>query len=178
MKDYGIPTPRNPSPLSRQPSERNLTSTVNFQFVLPKVPDCTFFCQSVSFPTISCPPTEYAYGTSTLRVPSMDYSHTDLSFTFLVNEDLSNYKEMQKWFRTMSAFVDGFAGVLSARDWMSEQGQLIVLSNRKNPIARLTFRGLFPTSLSSFDFDNADSEARQIVATATMGFTYMDREEM
>jgi hypothetical protein len=147
-------------------------------FVLPKVPDCTYFCQSVVFPSMSCPPMQYPLSTSTLRVPSNDYSHSEFSMTFLVNEDVSNYKQMEQWFRTMVAFTDGFVNIASTRDWMSEQGQLIVISNKKTPVARFTFRGLFPTTLTDFEFDNTDTEAKNIVATATFGFTYMDREDM
>lgn len=76
----------------------------------------------------------------------------------------------------MSAFTDGFNGLLSTRDWMSEQGQLIILTNRKTPVVRITFSGLFPTNLSAIEFDNTDTEGKVTVATATLGFTYYTME--
>ena len=171
-KDYGIPQSAG-SRLSTQPSETNLTNPTNFRFTLPKVPTVAYFCQSVSFPSFSCPPIIFKTGRgASLKVPGMEVSHGDLSMTYLVNEDMSNYRDMQNWFKKMSAFTDGFDGLLSTRDWMSEQGMLTMLTNKKTPVATFAFRGLFPTTLSALEFDNTDTEGKITVATATFGFTY------
>lgn len=177
-KDYGIPQSAG-SRLSSQPSETNLTNPTNFRFMLPKVPNAVYFCQSVSFPSFSCPHMTIKTGRGLpLKVPGMEITHGDFNMTYLVNEDMSNYREMQEWFKKMSIFADGFNGIYSTRDWMSEQGTLVMLTNKKKPIVRFTFRGLFPKSLSALEFDNTDSEGKITVATATMAFTYYSMEPM
>jgi len=175
-KDYGIPPQAN-NRLTGQPTQTNLTNATNFRFMLPKVPNSVYFCQSVSFPNFSCPHIAIRTGRgAALKVPGTEVSHGDLSMTYIVNEDMSNYREMQGWFTKMSAFTDGFNGLLSTRDWMSEQGQLMILTNRKTPVVRITFSGLFPTNLSAIEFDNTDTEGKVTVATATLGFTYYTME--
>jgi hypothetical protein len=67
-----------------------------------------------------------------LKVPGSEIIHGELSFTYLVDEKLKNYTELQEWFRHMTSFTDDDP-ILKYRNWMSEEGQLIVLSAKKNP---------------------------------------------
>ena len=171
QKDYGIPTSAAGNRLANQPNT-NLLSATNFKFVLPKVPSAVYFCQSVSFPSTSAPMMTYKTGRAPLKLPGGEISHGDFSFTFLVNEDLSNYNEIRSWFAKMFSFDRDDATIYTTKDWMSEQGQLILLNNKKNPKIIFTFSGLFPTTLSQVEFDNTDTEGRVSVATVTLGFTY------
>ena len=110
-----------------------------------------------------------------LKVPGSEIIHGELSFTYLVDEKLKNYTELQQWFRRMTSFTDDDP-VLKYRNWMSEEGQLIVLSAKKNPKFRITFRGLFPNRLSGMTLNSADPEANNMTATASMSFTYYNME--
>jgi hypothetical protein len=174
-KDYGIPKSAAGNRLGNQPQDTNLTSPTNFKFTIPQIPNTVYFCQSVSMPNTSAPNITYKTGKTPLKLPGGEITHGDLSFTFIVNEDLSNYNELRNWFTRMLAFKD-FDNLLPTKDWMSEQGQLIMLSNKKTPVLRFTFRGLFPVTLTQIEFDNTDTESKATVATATMAFTYYTME--
>jgi hypothetical protein len=175
-KDYGIPTSAAGNRLTSQPTERNLTMPTNFRFVLPRVPNAVYFCQSVSFPNTSCPQLNVATGWMPLKLPGSEVSHENLTFTFLVDEDMTNYREIQEWFRKLLAMAYASESVFPAKDWLNEQCQLIMLSNKKEPLIKFTFSGVFPTNLSALSFDNTDTEGKFTTATVTLGFTYYRME--
>jgi hypothetical protein len=52
----------------------------------------------------------------------------------------------------------------------------LVLSAKKNPKFRITFRGLFPSKLSGITLNSADTEATNMISTATLSFTYYNME--
>lgn len=174
-KDYGLPKFLRPGALANQPENTNTTSSTNFVMLLPKIPNSVYFCTSVSLPGMTCPELGYKFKGATYKVPGSEVSHGELTFTYLVDERLANYNELQQWFSSTLAFRSGDSAV-SYRNWMSEQGQLIILSAKKNPKFRITFKGLFPSKLSGVTFNSADTEAANLVATCNMSFTYYDME--
>ena len=177
-KEYGIPSFINYGSVQRQPPNTNITAQTNFVFTLPKVPNSVYFCTSVTIPGMNCSSISIKTGRGLpVKTPSSEVVHGDLVFTYLINEDMSNYDELMTWFRTMTAFRD-FTNLTNTRNWMSEEGQLIILSAKKNPVARFTFRGLFPSNLSGVTFNSADTEANSLIATCTMQFTYYNIESL
>ena len=177
-KDYGIPKYLEGGRLSIQPENTNPALTTNFVFLLPKIPNVVFFCTSVSLPGMTCNELTYKTGRGiSYKVPGSEISHGELTFTYLVDEKMNNFKELQQWFRTMTAFRD-FSNVSEMRNWLSEEGQLIVLSARKTAKYRIVFRGLFPSKMSGVTFNSADTEANNLAATCNMNFTYYNWEPM
>jgi hypothetical protein len=51
-----------------------------------------------------------------------------------------------------------------------------VLSARKTPKFRITFRGLFPNRLSGMTLNSADTEATNMTANVSLSFTYYNME--
>jgi hypothetical protein len=176
-KDYGIPEfTKVGAVLAEYLAAGSETTITNFVFILPKVPNAVYFCTSVSLPGMTCNELVYKSGRGiAYKVPGSEVVHGELTFTYLVDEKMKNYQELQQWFRTMTAFRD-FNDVASINNWMSEEGQLIILSSKKNPKVRITFRGLFPSKLSGVTFNSADVEANTLTATCNMNFTYYNIE--
>jgi hypothetical protein len=52
------------------------------------------------------------------------------------------------------------------------------LSNRKKPIFRITFRGLFPTNVSELAFKTTEIDTTPMIATVSMAFTYYTYEKL
>lgn len=179
-KPYEIELPDQVGALGSQPTNNNLAMPTNFKFSIKRVPDLSYFCTSVSLPGWSNPiisiPTGVPGGRKNLRVNSNSISHGEASFKFLVNEDMSNYDALMKWFKECIGFND--YSQVTYRNWMSEEGHLLVLSNKKKPLFKLTFRGLFPTNVSELSFKANDTEATPMTATVTMAFTYFDVERL
>ena len=177
---YEIPADYQNGIYGKMPTDTDLTNQTNFKFSLKRVPTLAYFCTGVSLPGWANPtiniPTGVPGGRSTFKAKSETVTHGDATFKFLVNEDLSNYNSLVKWSKECAGLND-FNGV-NWRNWMSEEGYLLVLSNKKNPIFRITFRGLFPTNVSELAYKTTETDTTPMVATVSMGFTYYTYEKL
>lgn len=179
-KPYTIDPPEKVGKQANQPPNTNLALPTNFKFTIKRVPDLSYFCTSVSLPGWSNPiisiPGGVPGGRKSLRTNSNSISHGEATFKFLVNEDMSNYDSLLRWFKECVGFTD--YSQVAYRNWMSEEGHLLILSNRKKPLFKVTFKGLFPTNVSELAFKANETEATPMTATVTMAFTYYEVERL
>ena len=177
---YEIPADYQNGIYNKMPTDTNLSNPSNFKFSLKRVPTLAYFCTGISLPGWTNPtiniPTGFAGGRSVLKSTSESVTHGDAVFKFLVNEDLSNYNSLVKWSKECAGLND-FKSV-TWRNWMSEEGYLLVLSNRKTPTFRITFRGLFPINVSELAYKTTDVDTTPMVASVTMAFTYYTYEKL
>ena len=175
-----IPRVREGGILKRQPLNTNPAFSSNFRLVIPKVRSGVYFCTEVIFPDMTCD----AVKLPVPMAPSIKFfgnkvAHGDLSVKFVINEDYSNYNQMSDWFKSTLVFGDFFTGNTSRdNNIISNQGHLLILSNKKNPIAKFHMHGLMITSLSSIDYNSAMTDASATTATATFQFSTYDLEAL
>jgi len=105
--------------------------------------------------------------------------HGDLSVKFIVNEDFSNWFEMSDWFRKSLNYYGFFQDNSQARmmNLITDSGQLLILDNKKHPVARVMFDGLMITGLSNIPMNSAVADAPFITCDATFQFTSFDIKE-
>ena len=83
--------------IDRQPTKFDYASPIQFRFKMTKLPKVEFFVQTANLPGISL-------GTATVSTPLYDYpvpgdkiNYQSFDMSFLVDENLSNYKELHDW---------------------------------------------------------------------------------
>lgn len=176
MIDNPIPQDRVPGVLQNTPENTNPSFASNFRLSIPKVRSGVYFCSEVSFPDLTCEPVKLPMRMApALKFFGNKITHGDMTVKFLVNEDYSNYQQMADWFKTTLVYEDFFkTGIDTSVNLMSNTGHLLILSNKKNPVARIRFDGLMITSLSSIEYNSALTDATATTATATFAFTTYD----
>ena len=103
-----------------------------------------------------------------------------LSLSFIVDEDLQNYIEIYNWLtalgfpREYSQFAilqepSAASKTLSKYSDLS----LVVHTNKSNPNYKIKFTDVFPTSISSIQFDATPTGMDPIVVDATFNFRGM-----
>jgi len=128
------------------------------------MPQVAYQTNMVGLPGISL-------GLTPVPNPSLDYSvpgsklqFHPLTINFLIDEDLSNYKEVYNWMMEMRSPEDHTqADVLS-------DCTLTILSNQKNPIAHITFVDTFPIELADLQFDFRAPETQ--FSSVTLEYKY------
>ena len=117
-----------------------------------------------------------------IDVPGDKLSFGDLSIRFLVDEDLGNYMEIQRWirglgypdslneFELLEAQAEVFGRYTKDQDNIYSDGTLSILSSNLVPKFQIFFRNLFPYSLSTMTFDATQSD--QEYFTADVSFKY------
>jgi hypothetical protein len=163
--------------LNRQPVETNPSYVTNFRLMIPKVRKGIYFCTEVSFPSMTMEPVKVPVPLA----PSMKFfgdkiEHGELGVKFIVNEDFSNWFEMSDWFRKSLNYYGFFKDGSQARmlNEIVDSGQLLILNNKKNPVARILFDGLMITGLGGMGMNSAVSDNSILVCDATFQFTSYD----
>lgn len=156
--------------LGSQPLNTNLASSTNFRFMCDKVPGVTYFCTSATTPSLSGKPTSlhHMFAANDIKFPG-GRSPSDLSIRFIVNEDFSNYMSMVSWQRSGLPYRD-FREIQPEYRGNRNDGRLLLLNNKKNPVIMMSFSNLIPTQISGFTLSHTESDPTPISATVTFVF--------
>ena len=178
MAIKNAPQPRPGTPIGN----RNFLSPVGFKFSLKRSPGVAYFCNEANIPDMTLGIAEQPTYLRDIPVPGDKIEFGDLNLRFLVDEDLTNYMEIQNWIRglgypqSISEYRDlekkayiqqGFG---QKRADIYSDGTLQILSNNLVPKFRVIFNDLFPYSLSTVTFDATDTDIEYF--TAEVGFKY------
>ncbi len=161
---------------------RNFLSPVGFKFSLKRAPGVAFFCNQANIPSMDLGIAEQPTWLRDIPTPGDKIQFGDLNLRFLVDEDLVNYMELQRWIRglgypeNMDEFrkLEGEAVMPSnfgqAGDDIYSDGTLQILSSNLVPSFQVVFSDLFPYTLSTVTFDATDTDIEYF--TADVGFKY------
>jgi len=189
------------SPLSRQPTKLDYASPTQFRFILNQLPKVEFFTVATNLPGITL--SETVQNTPFKDIPIMGnkLNYEDLSVTFICDEYLENYTSLHEWmtaigfpknrdqfstFRSTTSNTPtdtrgsskdiGDVGVSTAIRGMFSDATLVILSNKNNPIVQVKYADVFPTSLSSLDFNQNATDVEYLQATATFKYKLYEIE--
>ena len=164
------------------PSNKNFLSPVGFKFVIGRTPNVDYFCQAAYIPEVSIGVREIPTPVKDYSVPGDKMTFGDLSLRFLVNEDMDNYFEIYKWLKglTNPKVQSDFAKYISTVDEKGRSSQfmktmsdarLLVLNSNYNSIATINFYNIFPTSLTTLEFDASATDINYFTAEVNFRYT-------
>lgn len=184
--------------LTRQPSKLDYAAATQFKFNIIKLPKVEFFCTSVNVPGITLGETSQATSLKDIPIPGDKLSYASLNMSFLVDENLENYREIHGWltglgfpknhtqFETLvNAGTDRFP-TANATANSREAGKvddtgfdagaqysdatLSILSSKNNPVLEVRFRDLYPTSLSGLSYDQQAGDTSYLTGDVTFSY--------
>ena len=182
----------------RQPTKFDYASPTQFKFQLQKLPKVEYFTTACNIPGISLSSALQPTPLKDIPLPGDTVEFNDLEITFLVDENLENYREIHGWMygigfpkaRTqfaelVSANKDRFP--TSGKDSLvTDAGKvkygatplgpifsdatLNVLSSKNNTNIEVRFNDVFPTALSGLNFNQQADDVNYL--SATVSFKY------
>lgn len=147
-------------------SNKNYLSPVGFQLKIDyrNYPNLEYFCTSTSIPGISMSEAASPFKGSNIAFQGDRLTFDDLTVTFNVTEDMDNYLETYNW---MMDIVNGeYNGITDAT--------LIILNSHNNKSKEITFKEVFPTSLSGLEFNVNTNDIEYLTAEVTFKYTYFE----
>jgi hypothetical protein len=147
--------------------ENNLLSPLNFSFKLKKAPNVEYLVQQISVPGLNL-------GTATSPTPFVRLTHPgnitydDLRITFKAGENLTSYLEIYNWIEGL-----GRPDSYQQYDYTPTDATLVILNSAKRPIINIQFQDIFPTSLTSLEFDSTMTDVQYMTVDATFSFDRM-----
>jgi len=185
----------------RQPAKLDYASPISFRFKCTKLPEVEFTCQTANIPGISL-------GTATVPSPLYDYpvpgdkiQYKTLDLSFLVDENLNNYKELHDWisglgfpsnhqqFADLQATgADRFPGSTAssvatgskrtpaplAEGGTYSDATLTVLNSKNIAKTEIRFSNVYPLSLGSLSYDVKASDVDYLQVQASFGYLNYD----
>ncbi len=173
------PQPRPGTPIGN----RNFLSPVGFKFSLKRSPGVAYFCNEANIPDMSLSIAEQPTYLRDIPLPGDKIDFGDLSLRFMVDEDLTNYMEIQNWIRGLGypervseyqdlekkAYIQQTFG--KKRQDIYSDGTLQILSNNLVPKFQVLFDDLFPYSISTVTFDATDTDIEYFTAEVSFKYT-------
>ena len=185
---------------TREPTKLDYASPVQFRFKCSKLPSVEFFCQSANIPGISIGTASMPTGLKDIPIPGEKVSYQDLSISFLVDENLNNYKEIHDWIIALgfpqnhtqfadlqAAGADRYPGSTSgvivpetniavplAEGGTYSDATLTVLNSKNIAVTEIRFHNIFPTSLGSLSYDVQASDVNYLQSTVDFSYMYYE----
>ena len=167
----------------RQIKNRNFLSPTGFKLVVNRSPKVAFFSNAANLPGITLGEAVQPTYLKDIPTPGDKIVFDDFNIRFLVDEDLKNYMELQKWIRGLG-YPESLKEIYDlqeedrdinikdrqAMDLYSD-GTLTVLGSSQLPNFKVMFRDLWPYSLTTLNFDATDTDIQYF--TAEVGFKYI-----
>ena len=184
-----------------QPSKLDYASPIQFRFKMNKIPKVEFFVQTANIPGISL-------GTATVPTPLYDYpvpgdtiNYSTLDISFLVDENLNNYKELHDWISGLgfpknhqqfadlqATSADRFPGSTAssaatgskqtpaplAEGGTYSDATLTVLSSKNIAKTEIRFSNVYPISLGSLSYDIKASDVDYLQVQASFNYLNYD----
>ena len=186
--------------IDRTPSKLDYASPIQFRFKMTKLPNVEFFIQTANIPSISLGSTSISTPLKDIPIPGDKVSYGSLDVTFLVDENLNNYKELHDWitglgfpqdhkqFGTLLATSsDRFSGSTASTSAtgtstpqpLSEGGiysdaTLTVLNNKNIAKTEIRFQNVYPTSLGGLSYDIKAEDVDYLTVNASFNYMYYD----
>ena len=139
-------------------SNRNFLAPTGFKFSLKRSPAAAFFCNQANIPSMDLGVAEQPTYLRDIPTPGDKIDFGDLSIRFLVDEDLVNYMELQRWIRGLG-FPDSMKDFKALEkeaiikpkfanrgDNIYSDGTLQILSSNLVAKFNVNFKALFPVS--------------------------------
>ena len=175
------------NPFDKQIENRNFLAPTGFRFTLVKAPKVSFFSNTAQIPGISITPAEQPTYLKDIPRPGDKMEFQDFTLRFLVDENLENYMQIQNWMRGI-AFPDSLQDVYDLwrgrtdfpdadrnnPDNLTSDGTLVVLDSTQNPQFMVKFNDMWPSDLTSLQFDATPNDIDYFTAEVTFKYTIYD----
>ena len=169
---------------SKQIKNRNYLSPTGFNFTLQRCPKVSFFSNTAQIPGIDLGVAIQPNYFNNIPRPGDKIDFSDFTLRFLIDEDLKNYMQLQNWmrglgfpenlaeiYRELAKAQEVYEGEMEGEQLLYSDGTLQVLNSTSNPQFLVKFSGMFPTSLSTLDFDATPTDIEYFTAEATFKYT-------
>lgn len=168
-RDY-ISDPVLRNALIRQPKNENYLQLNEFRFILQRIPNTVYFCQSANIPGLAVgetiQPSPYSVK---IRRPGTSLTQEDLVLKFLVNESMANWLELRKWIKSLTGerrFDD--------HAWEKQKysdASLIIMNSNSIPFVRVTFQNCWPKELGGIEFATTVTDINPATSSVTFAYT-------
>lgn len=167
--------------------DMNFLSPNGFVLSIERLPQVSFFSQTVELPTLSLGSLDIGTPLSRVQIPSDQLEFSPLNIDFAVDEQMQNWQEIFRWLRGLG-FPENYNQYTQENNsrGYEKSGELprnysdatmFILGSNNVPIKSFTFVDCFPTSLGGIRFSSTNDGVNYISSTLTLNYSYFKVDE-
>ena len=183
------------SPVARQPTKLDYASPTQFRFGIHQLPKVEFFGTAVNLPGVTLGVIQQPTPFKNIPIMGDKIEYENLSLNFIVDEYLENYISLHNWL-TGAGFPKERSQFSTHRDITSNtptdplgsttdigitspptpdramysDANLMILSNKNNPIVEVDFHNIFPVSLGALEYSQDATDVEYISTTPEFAY--------
>ena len=186
---------------TNQPTVFDYATSTQWRLVFNRLPKTTWFCTTANIPGITLGEAMFPTPFGTTSITGDQLTFETLNFTFIVDEELQNYRELWDWLIGLGAPIkhSQWADVLTKGDTGSikqssapdrgirdqataseanlySDGSLIVYNSKNMAKVEVKFKDMFPISLSSLEYTQEATDVEYFKASASFRYLYYEFE--
>ena len=149
-------------------ANKNFLSPVGFNFKIDQInfANLEYFCTSVTFPGISLTEVQLPYRGVNLAQTGDRMIFDDLAIRFNITENMENYLELFNWMHNIINKPD-------AEDYKYD-ASLLIMSSHNNMVKTVKFQEIFPTALSTVEFNAQSTDVEYLQADVSFRYTLFE----
>jgi hypothetical protein len=175
---------------TNQIENRNYLSPIGFRFALSRFPKVAFFSNRANIPGLTLGVAEQPTYLKDIDIPGDKIVFQDFTLSFMVDENLENYMEIQNWIRGLGypeslqeiydfqKNNDKFDQPYKSQMNLYSDGSLIVLSSSQNANFKVNFKDMWPYDISSLQFDATNTDIQYLTADVSFKYTIYNITDM
>lgn len=142
-------------------ANRNLLSPTKFRLVInsTRYANTEFFCVEAPLPGMTLPDVALGMGPGTAYVPGDKIEYSDITFRIMVDEELTNYREICNW------IWNNHSKGISYEDMI-----LQIYSSSVNKTREVKFISCFPTTIGSVTFNTQANDVEYLSVDVTFRY--------
>lgn len=165
---YNIQTNLNVQATGNLNTAVSFATPVGFRLTLDrlKFPNVEFAIQTIALPDISMQGAQHSMPQRNIFATPDKIDYNPFECTFLVDENLDNYKEIHDWMLGLIREAD-------TKEYKKTRDMTLhILTSHNNVTKKIQFIDAFPTNLSSLPFDTTVTDTNYLVASVTFQYSY------
>ena len=168
--------------LNRTPTSTNFLQPTKYILSFNRLPTVQYFCQQANIPGVSIDSAVFPTPLVDVPLAGNKLSYDEFTVTFIVDEFIQSWNELYKWLLAMGSpksleervNYNTLQNSNTSKVSYYSDANLTVMTALNNPAVRINFHRMFPTNLTSINFDTGQSADTIITATATFRYEYFD----
>jgi len=158
----------------------NYLSPTNFTISVQRMPHVEFFTQKLTVPSLTATPVGHETPLTQLYEVNDKITYGDLDLSFIIDENMNNYKEMLNWMEGIAAPETTKQNKDLGESKYGFKSDIIatITNSHKNPNIRFVFRNCFPTSLGSVSLDVNVQDVAYATCSVNMRYDIFTMEQL
>ena len=149
-------------------TNKNFLSPVGFTFKIDQTnfANLEYFCTQVTMPGISLSEIQAPYRGVNLSMTGDRLVFDDLAIRFNITENMENYTEIFNWMHNIvsKGNAEGY----------KYDAALLIMSSHNNLVKEIKFQEIFPTTLSTVEFNSQQTDVEYLQADVSFRYTLFD----